>query len=260
MSTNEEQILSGGNINTVVRVGDTVRRSTRPQSATIHDYLCHLERKNVPAPRFLGIDENQREILSFIEGETEFPSDMWDNVDALTESATLLRKLHDVSVGFATLDPANWVYRHPDTERREVICHNDFAPYNMVFRNGVPVSILDFELCGPGPRVRDLAYLAYWMVPLSFAPGELHEASEKDANSNSPRLRLLCRTYGGQSPQDVLMMVSKVLHHMSDETAITKMVGAEAAGRLIAEGHLDHWRQEAEAFDKRVEGLLGNVV
>jgi len=38
-------------------------------------------------------------------------------------------------------------------------------------------------------------------------------------------------------------MVSDVLHHMSDETAIMKMVEAEATGWLKVEGELGPWHQ-----------------
>lgn len=52
------------------------------------------------APKFLGIDEKGREILSFIEGEagnSPLKEYMWSN-DVLKEIAKLLRLYHD-SVG-----------------------------------------------------------------------------------------------------------------------------------------------------------------
>ena len=51
-----------------------------------------------------------------------------------------------------------------------MICHNDYAPYNLVFRDGRLVGVIDFETAAPGPRAWDLAYLAYRLVPLA-APG-----------------------------------------------------------------------------------------
>ena len=48
-----------------------------------------------------------------------------------------------------------------------MICHNDFAPYNLAFRDGLPVGAIDFEAASPGPRAWDLAYLAYRLVPLA---------------------------------------------------------------------------------------------
>ena len=57
---NEEEIpLTGGNVNLdVVRVGNTVRRSTTGISPTVHQLLLHLEAKGFEGcPRFLGIDD-----------------------------------------------------------------------------------------------------------------------------------------------------------------------------------------------------------
>jgi len=62
--------LLGGRITPgVVRVGDTVRRPVGPHSAFVHAVLRHLEQVGFgDAPRFLGIDDQGRECLSYIEG------------------------------------------------------------------------------------------------------------------------------------------------------------------------------------------------
>lgn len=66
----QEESLTGGNVSSVCRVGDTVRRGRKPDRDQIHALLKHLEMKDVEGvPRFLGIDGKDREILSFIEGE-----------------------------------------------------------------------------------------------------------------------------------------------------------------------------------------------
>jgi hypothetical protein len=51
----------------VVRAGDTVRR--RPGGRFVHELLGFFERSGWGgAPRFLGVDERGREILSFVDG------------------------------------------------------------------------------------------------------------------------------------------------------------------------------------------------
>ena len=67
-----EQPLSGGNTNSgVVRIGATVRRGQTAASPAVHQLLRHLEAKGFDgSPRFLGIDAEGREILSFIAGTT----------------------------------------------------------------------------------------------------------------------------------------------------------------------------------------------
>ena len=62
--------LSGGRLTAgVVRVGDTVRRPTGPHSPFVHRLLRHLDAVGFEAaPRLLGVDEQGREVLSFIDG------------------------------------------------------------------------------------------------------------------------------------------------------------------------------------------------
>ena len=255
----EEQTLTGGNTNVVTKVGNTVRRKLGPHSNSIHRFLHHLNNHDVPVPRLLGIDDENREILRFIDGETDFPADMWQCDRAIVKAAEILRAFHDASKTFQLTASDTWAFEYPEIERRNVICHNDFAPYNMVFRDGCPIAIIDFDLCGPGPAIRDLAYLAYWMAPLSFANPEMRDASLIEVENGCPRLQLLCRTYGTSASPELLTVISEVLHHMSSETMAIKMVGPTVASRLKADGHLDHWMREAQSFDDHLP-ILQSII
>ena len=94
----QEEKLTGGNVSNVYRSENTVRRELKPDSTKIHKLLRHLENKGFHyAPKFLGIDEKDREILSFIEGDAgNYPLKeyMWSN-DVLKEIAKRLRLYHD---------------------------------------------------------------------------------------------------------------------------------------------------------------------
>jgi hypothetical protein len=160
-----EELLHGGNINTVVRVGDTVRRTAGPQTPTLHRLLAHVRARGVqwvPEPR--GFDERGREILSFVPGDVphDMPSWVWSG-DVLGDVARALREWHDATVDF---DLTGAVWELPARAPREVVCHSDFAPYNCVFVRGRFSGAIDFDLCIPGPRLWDLAYTAYRFVPL----------------------------------------------------------------------------------------------
>src|SRR5262249_50614643 len=68
-SGEEVPLLGGMSTPGVVRVGDTVRRPQNANSDYVHELLLHLERCGFDgAPRYLGVDDRGREILTFIEG------------------------------------------------------------------------------------------------------------------------------------------------------------------------------------------------
>ena len=250
---NEIEIpLAGGNVNSgVVRVGDTVRRIQTPASATIHRLLQHLADKQFfGCPRFIGIDGKDREILSWVEGDTGLTPHIWADDEPLVAAARLLRAYHDATVDFP--QGAVWACADPDATRHDVICHNDFAPYNFVYAKGIPHAVLDFDLAGPGPRIRDVAYAAYWMVPLSFHASDMKAFAETDVQNGSRRIRKFCETYGIPGDAALLDMVGEVLTQMGDEDRMQRMIGPKAAARLKREGHLDHWQREAEAFSRRM--------
>ena len=67
----DEEMLRGGAVNpSVVRIGDTVRRTPSEATPAVHDLLRHLEAKGSDGtPRALGFDEVGHEVLTFIHGE-----------------------------------------------------------------------------------------------------------------------------------------------------------------------------------------------
>ncbi len=168
MST-EEEALAGGNVSKVVRIGDTVRRSSGPWTPTIHRLLAHVRAKGVLwVPEPLGLDEAGREVLSFIPGTVphDLPEWIWSEL-VLTDAARFLREWHDATVDFSAPDA---IWGLSPSSPREVICHNDFAPYNCIFNGGRLVGAIDFDVCSPGSRIWDLAYAAYRYIPLMPGP------------------------------------------------------------------------------------------
>ncbi len=92
--------------------------------------------------------------------------------------ARLLRRLHDASGSFVPPDDACWFGDDvrvdlpadlPPELPPDVITHFDVTPQNVVFRGGLPVALIDFDLTGPGRRLRDVVNTAMWWVPL-FPP------------------------------------------------------------------------------------------
>lgn len=257
-SATHEIELSGGNLSQVVRIGDTVRRSIRPWSAAVHSLLHHVAAKGFSgAPRFLGIDEKGRESLTFLDGEVGFPSYMWTE-PVLIAAAQLLRQYHDATVDFHDEGDANWQYVYPNVAEHEVICHNDFAPYNLVFNQQLPTALIDFDVAGPGPRLRDVAMGAYWFAPLSFG-GEA-ERSLADLQGGSHRLQLFCTSYGIMPSIELIDMVETWLSFMSTFPLEQIAAGFTEYQRLVDEGHVAHWRNEYLVFGQHRAALVENLL
>lgn len=166
----DEVPLVGGYTNAgyVVKVGDTVRRPQRPTSVATHAVLEHLERVGFDAaPRFLGIDEHNREILSYLKGQTVLPPyPSWSMTEHALESvAKLMRRYHDAMSSFDP-SPHHWPDQVPDPFRGRLVTHNDPNLDNVIFSAGAAVALIDFDLASPGSRVWDVACGARLWAPL----------------------------------------------------------------------------------------------
>ncbi len=65
-----ELLIGDGVTQGIVRIGDTVRRPLRPFSLTVRAYLAHLRDAGFTgAPLPFGVDEQGREVLSFVPGD-----------------------------------------------------------------------------------------------------------------------------------------------------------------------------------------------
>ncbi|MGY1632018.1 aminoglycoside phosphotransferase family protein [Geodermatophilus sp. SYSU D01186] len=165
-----EVALVGGTANRgeVVRVGDTVRRPLRPTSPATHALLRHLADVGFAgAPRFLGLDDLGREVLSFVPGTAVTPPyPPWALTDeALDSVAALLRDYHR-AVGSFDPSPYAWPASPPDPFAGELVSHNDVNLDNVVFRGGRAVALIDFDLASPGSRVWDVACAVRLWAPL----------------------------------------------------------------------------------------------
>lgn len=260
--TDHEELLTGGNINKVVKVGETVRRESKP-NPYVSDLLKYLEKVGCPyVPRYLGVDEKGREILSYIDGVVpgndypEIEGYMWSDL-VLVDLAKLLRNFHDETAGFTTSEMS--LNNYPDKSLHEVVCHNDVALYNVVFKDKLPVGIIDFDMAGPGPRIWDIAYTLYTSVPLAgFSPGEEDYAvveynKEDHASIRKERIKLFFDSYGMNVPIDLKEWVISRINFMC--TTLSERAASEnpAFIRLVKEGHLAHYKKELKFLEKHFE-------
>ncbi|MEV2268841.1 phosphotransferase enzyme family protein [Nonomuraea africana] len=248
-----ERPLAGGGVNQVVRAGGTVRRPTGPWTPAVHRLLAHLAAAGFDgAPRAHGLDAEGREILDFVPGEVAhypLPAYAWTDA-ALREVGRMLRAYHDATVGCPVEGP--WYL--PAREPAEVICHGDVAPYNTVFRDGLPVAFIDFDTAHPGPRLSDVAYAAYRFVPLSaVGNGEAVVPVAEQAR----RLRLFCDAYGLPSAERAALprMVGERLHALVDLMRAQAAAGNAAFAGHLADGHDTLYLTDAAHIARHADSL-----
>jgi aminoglycoside phosphotransferase (APT) family kinase protein len=171
-----ELLIGDGVTQGIVRIGDTVRRPLRPFSLTVQAYLAHLRDAGFTgAPLPLGVDEQGREVLSFVPGEVHrhpLPPEAAGD-DVLVALARLIRALHEASAGWAPPPGAVWggtpaTTGRPVTGRAELVSHRDYATGNVVFRGGLPVALIDFDLAMPTTRLYDIANALWYWAPFKW--------------------------------------------------------------------------------------------
>lgn len=222
MNSGEIQ-LQGGNMNTPVLKNNIVYKDENSASQNIHKLLNYLRNKKIEwVPQSFGI-ENGKHGFSFIPGNVIHDSPDWIFDDhILRQSARLLRNFHDATEDFI---PENECWLLSNTEVPEVICHNDFAPYNWVFDENKNIKgLIDFDTCSPGSRIWDIAYTAYRIVPLMPCEEKsiYRETSPFSKEQMIDRLNLFLDEYSGgeksfrYETRDVILKVRERLEAIAD--------------------------------------------
>lgn len=241
------EVLSGGYANAlnVVRIGDTVRRPWRPQTEAIHALLEHLAAVGfVGAPRALGRDDQGREILSFVAGIAGVPpyEDWMLGRTALESAAQLLRAYHDAVVTFVPPLGATWAEVAPHAFRTApIIAHNDANLDNVIFRDRIPVALIDFDLAGPADAVWDIATTVRHWAPLRD-PCDIQDCR---VGLSLERLRWFVDAYG-LPRQERLRLVEAVL--ASHDWAYGFVVDRVAAGD---QGFVQMWENGGRERETR---------
>jgi len=221
-----------------LRGGDTVVRPTAPCRPATHALLGHLAAVGFDgAPRVLGAGP-ATETLTYIDGRAAVPPLTEDVLtdEALVSVADLLRRYHRAAASF---DPGDYAWPRPVPARYRtgLVSHNDVYPANVVFRDGLAVALIDFDLAGPGSAAWDFAAAARLFVPL------LDEADVTDSRQGRAldRFRIFLAASGLPRAERLLVAGALVANHDWTYAIVTD---AAAAGHA---GFADHWRAVAPA-------------
>lgn len=230
-----------------VRHGDKVMRTAGYWTPAVHQLLTHLEQKGFDgAPRALGFDPEGREILSYIPGDAGYfdktktvPDALWSD-QILLEAAKQLRIYHDATEGFQHGSDLKWQTEYHGPLASDVICHNDFAPYNCIFRDGHLAAIIDFDTACPGPRLYDIAYAVYSFAPL-FSNEKCLRVGLASTPDRAHKLLAFCHAYGREYCDGVVGMIIERLHDVRQMISDRAADGDDRFMRKIQEGHLKEY-------------------
>ena len=242
------ECLVGGNVGGAVRIGMTVRRPTGPWTPAVHSLLEHLRAAGVfDVPRVLGPDERGREVLSWLPGrvvdvDTEHITD-----DFLVDGMRWLRRYHQAVRGFRPQGVVRWRNHERALADDEVVCHHDFAPYNVAEQDDRVVGVFDWDMAGPGTPMEDVAFAAWNFVPLWRDLGPVETAR---------RLRLLCDAYGGMGPVEVLPMVVTRITAATDRIRVGQKAGDPGMLNLARVGEPDRTLRALRDLRGRAPAIL----
>ena len=257
MQGEQETYFDDGNLTPVVRKGNTVRRTPGPWTPAVHALLRHLEAVGFDgAPRVLGFDEQDREILSYVEGQSGLPSLQGIEFDSvLVDVARLLRRYHDAVSSFVPPPGADWQFTVGGPTTGEIICHNDVAPWNTIFTGTHPVAFIDWDFAAPAPRTWDIAY-ALWRYGPLYADESIGTPAER-----ARRIVLFCDAYGLRERQVLIATIERREQVLYDTLAAWSRSGLPGYVRMWEEGHaegvlndLAYLRQHGEEMQDIING------
>jgi hypothetical protein len=207
-----EEVLTGGAINTVTRRGNVVFKTGGPWVPAVHAVLDHLQSQGFPySPKALGVDDQGREMLEFLPGASmmrPWKQPMFTDLGP-AQAASMLRELHDATIELAMPGDTEWRTGKAAKAPGQVIRHGDLGPWNTLWQEDRLTGLIDWDFAEPGLPITDLAQMALYFVPLR---GEDHwpETGFPERPDFAHRLEVLCEGYGAFTLAEVVREVDRL--------------------------------------------------
>ena len=167
---NKKEILEGGREGKIFKQGNKIIRPANEWSPNVHKYLNFMREEGfqyVPKPH--GFTEQNEEVLSYVPGTIyNYPlPELFLKDEVIAQVAHLLNSYHQLGKKYISRLTNQEKWMLPSITPTEVMCHGDFAPYNVTMIDGKPTGIIDFDTLHPGPGLWDVAYAVYRWVPFT---------------------------------------------------------------------------------------------
>jgi hypothetical protein len=232
----------------IIRIGDTVHRPTGWWTPAVHKLLQYLESAGFKySPRVLGFDDQGREILSFIEGESG--KDGWKKIitdDGLKRYGKLLRKYHDAVAGFQPDEKSEWAYSAGGLKEGEIICHGDFGVWNIVWQGDEPVGIVDWDLVFPANPRYDVLYALEYSAPFRDDETTLKWHHFPEVPNRNHRIKVFAEAYGLKELGNIVEDVAALQRTVGKYEAYLAERGLQPQVDWVANGALEEIEKRAK--------------
>lgn len=264
---NDCEKLSGGNLTSIYKKNETVLREQKAWSPTIHRVLLHLEKIGYTnSPRFIEIDDSGREVLSFVPGDCKanypFTNNKLEQLSIIKKVAEMMREYHDATLSFERTEKDNWMFSYNGPLEKEVICHNDIAPYNITFIDDIPYGMIDFDTCCPAPRIWDIVYALYRFVPFCEELYDIEKRGyrnydvDRDKELRKDSISVFFDAYGMECPKDLFEQMILRLQALAGLIYDEAKNGNSAFQKMLEEGHRDYYLREIEFIKEHINQWL----
>jgi Phosphotransferase enzyme family len=224
-----------------VRVGDRVYRPAGWWTPAVHALLEHLQANGFRyAPQVLGVDDQGREMLSYIPGRSG--REGWAAIvedRGLVSFARLLRDYHDTVRGYRLPAGTVWACSEAPLGAGELICHGDFGPWNLVWQGSQPVGILDWDMAGPGPPIDDVAYALEYSIPFRDDQTAVRWLAYQRPPDRRRRIEVFADAYGLTTTAGLVEQVARRQRLDLDRVRALAQRGLQPQASWVADGLLD---------------------
>ena len=250
--------------------GGLVHRPAYPWTATVHDLLRHLHAAGFVVPEPVGLDTTEPasdgaaigvEAVRFVPGVSG--ADAWRlqaTDEGLRSAARLLRQVHEATRSWIPPADAVWAFP-PVADSSGTVCHGDPGPWNMVWRDGQAVGLIDWDFARPAPALDDIAYALDYVAPFRSDEDSMRWHGFDRPPDRRRRIRIFLDAYGIDPPAIVDTILAR-RRATADELRSLATRGVEPQRTWVAEGFLETserhlaWSEENRALMEPVPDRL----
>lgn len=243
----QEEQLPGNESHPIIRIGDKVHRPTEFWQPAVRDLLNYLDSVNFPySPKHFGVDDEDREVLSYIDGESGKKG--WTNIineDGLCSYAKLLRTYHEAVANYKPSPSLEWANGQKGLKSGQIVCHGDFGPWNIVWKEGQPVGIVDWDLAHPNTPEYDILYALEYSAPFRDDEATNNHHHFKSVPDRKRRIKIFLEAYGTPMIKDVASKVAAMQREVGKYEASLAKRGIQPQVDWVANGDLDEVEKRA---------------